>query len=99
MVTPGWQARKQSLCKDESMPIREYECTDCGQINELLVGIGRNSDDMVCHHCGGSRLEALISASAYSVRPHLPGSAPGSSWWRDNAPQKGSGGTGCKDQS
>ena len=42
------------------MPIYEYKCSDCGETSELLVGIGRNSDDLVCRSCGGSRLEAPV---------------------------------------
>ena len=46
------------------MPIYEYKCSDCGQTSEFLVGIGRNSDDLACRSCGGSRLEPLLSAPA-----------------------------------
>jgi len=46
------------------MPIHEYKCSDCGETSELLVGIGRNSDELVCRSCGGTRLEALLSAPA-----------------------------------
>ncbi|MBI4962209.1 MAG: zinc ribbon domain-containing protein [Desulfomonile tiedjei] len=81
------------------MPIHEYKCADCGEINEFLVGIGRNSDELVCRGCGGSHLEALISAAASSSRFHLPGSAPGDSWWGKTAPQKGCQGKGCRDKS
>lgn len=49
------------------MPIHEYKCADCGEVSELLVGIGRNSDDLKCRCCGGGRLEKLMSASAISI--------------------------------
>ena len=64
------------------MPIYEYKCSDCGETSELLVGIGRNSDELVCRSCGGSRLEPLLSApatvmggepSAHSQGPHAAG--------------------------
>lgn len=59
------------------MPIHEYRCLDCGNVCELLVGIGRNSDNPVCRSCGGSKLEQLMSVAAVSVKPHLPSQAPG----------------------
>ncbi len=50
------------------MPIYEYRCRDCGGLIELLLGIGRNSDELICKSCGSFRLEPLISASAISVK-------------------------------
>jgi len=50
------------------MPIREYRCQKCGQVSELLVGIGRNSDDVVCSHCGSTELEGLMSAAAFAIK-------------------------------
>jgi putative FmdB family regulatory protein len=64
------------------MPIYEYKCSQCGHVNELLVGIGRNSDDLVCTSCGGSGLEKLMSTPAPSVvnepAAHAGGSCCGS---------------------
>jgi putative FmdB family regulatory protein len=50
------------------MPIREYKCNKCGNVSELIVGIGRNSDDVACSHCGGNDLEALMSASSFAIK-------------------------------
>ncbi len=44
------------------MPIREFKCLDCGTVSELLVDIGRNSDNVVCRSCGSDRLEGMMSA-------------------------------------
>jgi len=55
------------------MPIYEYLCTECGRVSELLVGIGRNSDPLVCDACGESRLERLMSASAISINSERSG--------------------------
>jgi len=49
------------------MPIYEFKCSDCGHVSELLVGIGRNSDELVCGSCGGSHLEQQMSAAAFSL--------------------------------
>jgi putative FmdB family regulatory protein len=29
------------------MPLYEYKCSECGHVSELLVGIGRNADDLI----------------------------------------------------
>ena len=50
------------------MPIYEFKCADCGEVSELLSGIGRNSDDTKCPICGGHRLEKLMSAASIGVR-------------------------------
>jgi putative FmdB family regulatory protein len=50
------------------MPIHEYKCTACGAVNDLLIGIGRNSDEIRCRVCGGADLERIMSASFISVR-------------------------------
>jgi putative FmdB family regulatory protein len=49
------------------MPIYEFRCADCGHVSELIVGIGRNSDDPVCGSCGGSQLEKQMSVAMFSV--------------------------------
>jgi putative FmdB family regulatory protein len=42
------------------MPIYEYKCQDCGQINELLVL--RKDEEVSCKSCNSQNLEKLISA-------------------------------------
>ena len=42
------------------MPIYEYKCRDCGQINELLVL--RKDEEVSCKSCNSQNLEKLISA-------------------------------------
>jgi putative FmdB family regulatory protein len=42
------------------MPIYEYKCQDCGQINELLVL--RIDEEVSCKSCDSQNLEKLISA-------------------------------------
>ena len=61
------------------MPIHEYQCSKCGKISELLVGIGRNSDELVCRHCGAKDLTELMSASSIAISPELPGPMAGGS--------------------
>lgn len=54
------------------MPIREYVCTECGHVSELIVGIGRNSDEQICKSCGGTSLEARMSVPAAPVINESP---------------------------
>ncbi len=71
------------------MPIYEYRCSECGHVSELLVGIGRNSDDLVCSSCGGSQLEQLMSASAFSINNAPAGHAQGSTCCGSDPSSKG----------
>ncbi len=41
------------------MPLYDYTCKKCGQTFELLV---MSSTKISCPHCGGKRLEQLVSA-------------------------------------
>ena len=50
------------------MPIYEFKCLDCEKVSELLVGIGRSSDEEKCPLCGGHRLEKLMSAASIGAR-------------------------------
>jgi putative FmdB family regulatory protein len=71
------------------MPIHEYKCSNCGCVSELIVGIGRNSDDLVCGSCGGSSLEKLISAPAAPVVNEVSGHSGGSTCCGSSSAVKG----------
>ncbi|MFA6011866.1 MAG: zinc ribbon domain-containing protein [Desulfobacteraceae bacterium] len=66
------------------MPIYEYECTECGRIDEIVQKI---SDKPLtqCRHCSGG-VRKLISHSAFHLK--------GSGWYADNYGNKP--GTGSK---
>lgn len=49
------------------MPIKEYVCGECGSQSELLVGIGRNSDELRCRACGSGNVQERMSAPAPPV--------------------------------
>lgn len=66
------------------MPIKEYQCADCGHIQEELI---LKSDDAPtnCPHCESSRITVLpsiiggystIGNNTSSVRPKGAGSKP-----------------------
>jgi putative FmdB family regulatory protein len=42
------------------MPIYEYRCEKCGQVNEFLI-LGRR-EQLSCKQCGGENLTKLLSA-------------------------------------
>jgi len=72
------------------MPIYEYKCTECGHVSELLVNIGRNSDELKCSACGAITLEQLISASAFSFNNNeLTSGERGSTCCGSNPSSKG----------
>lgn len=66
------------------MPIYEYECTECGQIDEIVQ---KMSDKPLteCRHCSGG-LRKLISQSAFHLK--------GGGWYADSYGNKS--GTGSK---
>jgi len=60
------------------MPIKEYLCADCGSTSELIIGIGRNSDEIVCKSCGSVALQERISAPAPPMMGNPSGHVAGS---------------------
>ena len=44
------------------MPIFEYRCARCARVSEFLIGVSQEKKDIVCPHCGGTKLSRLISA-------------------------------------
>jgi putative FmdB family regulatory protein len=53
------------------MPIYEYECTQCGQIEEVLQKFS-DKPRITCRHCAG-RLNKLVSQSSFRLK--------GSGWY------------------
>ncbi|MCK5145876.1 zinc ribbon domain-containing protein [bacterium] len=45
------------------MPIYEYQCNDCGKMNEILI---RNVDEKPTCECGSSNLKKIFSTFAVS---------------------------------
>jgi putative FmdB family regulatory protein len=50
------------------MPIYEYKCRDCGEVSEVLVGMGSAHETATCKNCGSGRMERILSASFISVK-------------------------------
>jgi putative FmdB family regulatory protein len=51
------------------MPIYEYECSDCGKVSEIMVGIGRQSDVLQCKYCGSTTLNKILSFASIATTP------------------------------
>jgi len=72
---PAFAAKKQKR-EGEDMPIYEYRCERCGQVNEFLILT--KQEQVHCKQCGGKDLKRLLSAhntsSSSSRRLPEPGS-------------------------
>ena len=47
------------------MPIYEFKCQDCGRLTSVFVKTMRSSYRAQCQHCGGRKMERVISRFAY----------------------------------
>ena len=64
------------------MPVFEYECGQCGEMNEFLERPG-SKDKRLCSHCGSSKLEKRFSTFAAVVKETVKSSC-------DSCPSGGS---------
>ncbi|CAN2040449.1 FmdB family transcriptional regulator [Candidatus Magnetomoraceae bacterium gMMP-15] len=48
------------------MPIYEYECEDCGNVEEVLQNFS-DEPKTICNHCNG-KLHKLISQSTFHLK-------------------------------
>jgi putative FmdB family regulatory protein len=58
------------------MPIYEYRCEKCDQVNEFLI-LGKQ-DQLLCKHCGSGDLKKLLSAHNIASSSSLGSAEPGS---------------------
>ena len=59
------------------MPIYEYQCKDCGEVSEFLVGVTQGKVEITCKHCGSKKLNKIFSKSNVLSSGHLIGSQGG----------------------
>ncbi len=52
------------------MPIYEYRCAECGQVSELLTGVGGAGNDVICSSCGSRRMERILSVPSIPASDH-----------------------------
>lgn len=63
------------------MPIYEFRCEACGEVQEALRRIGQGAEGLACRRCGGERLTKQFSTFAAAGGPSpasLSGGACGS---------------------
>ena len=79
------------------MPIYEYRCNQCGEVSEILTGLGSHADPPVCKKCGGTQLEKLMSIPSFvsRVNSQSPGATCCGREERCDTPPC-SGGGGCR---
>jgi len=58
------------------MPIYEYRCEKCGQVNEFLI-LGKG-EQVLCKQCGSGDLTKLLSAHNTVIAPSHGRTEPGS---------------------
>ncbi len=46
------------------MPLRDYLCEQCGNLQEELIRRPEDEQELVCDACGSRRLERQLSAPA-----------------------------------
>jgi putative FmdB family regulatory protein len=49
------------------MPIYEFRCTRCGNIQEFLVSGSSEQIEMKCKECRGDELERILSRVSYAM--------------------------------
>ena len=55
------------------MPIYDYRCSDCGNVSEIMVGIGAHTDTVQCKQCGSTsinKVPTVASIATNYARPH-----------------------------
>ena len=49
------------------MPIYEFRCLNCNEINEFLFVTSNDAKEMACPQCGSLELERVMSTSNFSI--------------------------------
>ncbi len=49
------------------MPIYEFRCVGCGNIQEIIVTSGSESFEMTCSSCQGETFERVLSTVSYAM--------------------------------
>ncbi len=56
------------------MPIYEFRCNNCGNIQEFIFTKSDDQVDMKCGECGGEDLERVLSSTNYAMGDSAGGS-------------------------
>lgn len=51
------------------MPLFDYECQDCCEVTELLIG-HQEQVEPVCEHCGSKHVERMLALFGIEAKGH-----------------------------
>ena len=51
------------------MPLYEFKCKNCGEINEFITTLGKEREPFVCKNCKNPDLEKVMSVANLSKYP------------------------------
>ncbi|HBZ55517.1 MAG TPA: zinc ribbon domain-containing protein [Syntrophobacteraceae bacterium] len=57
----------QRTRKGAAMPIYEFRCVQCGNVQEILVSSSNTEVEMKCEQCQGEVLERILSCVSYTM--------------------------------
>ncbi len=57
------------------MPIYEFRCVDCGNIEEIIITRSSQELDMKCKQCQGEQFERVLSQVSYTMASGSSGGA------------------------
>lgn len=61
------------------MPIYEFRCVECGNLQEIIVSSTSEDVSMTCKECGGETLERVLSTVSYMMGSSSAGKGEGPS--------------------
>lgn len=61
------------------MPIYDYQCSDCGEVFELMVRFSETNQAQICPKCESEKTQRLLSMVASFKGSSSDSNSPGSS--------------------
>ncbi len=58
------------------MPIYSYECKDCGEKFDMLVGVGTGGEELKCKKCNSKRVQKVPTTFSFTINGGSSGSCP-----------------------
>jgi putative FmdB family regulatory protein len=58
------------------MPVYSFECKDCGNKFDLLIGVTRKDEEKVCKKCGSSNIKRVFASFNVSNKDNSGPSCP-----------------------
>lgn len=70
------------------MPIYEFRCTQCGNVQEFILTGSSEKPELKCQECQGEDLERVLSRVSYSMGSGADGSSSPSATTKTCGPGK-----------